>query len=105
MDYKSTPLSFQIRKALRYVGLYGVRRTLVKVRGQYHMARRYSKLPRNHVGASSKAHVGLIGCGNYGFSVIAYYLNKNYGRVIRGFRNWSARPFVGRRARSEAGQG
>lgn len=84
MDYKSTPLFFQIRKALRYVGLYGVRRTLVKVRGQYHMARRYPTLPRNHVRTSSKAHVGLIGCGNYGFSVIAYYLNRNYGRVIRG---------------------
>lgn len=84
MDYKSAPLLFRIRKALRYVRLYGVRRTLVKVRGQYHMAKRYDTLPRNHVREDSKAHVGLIGCGNYGFSVIAYYLNKNYGRVIRG---------------------
>ena len=83
MDYKSAPLLFRIRKALRYVRLYGVRRTLVKVRGQYHMAKRYETLPRNHVRDDSKAHVGLIGCGNYAYSVIAYYLNKNYGRVIR----------------------
>jgi predicted dehydrogenase len=84
MDYRSAPLLFKLRKALRYVGLYGIRRTLVKIRGQYHMSRRYETLPRNHVRMESKAHVGLIGCGNYGFSVIAYYLNKNYGRVIRG---------------------
>ena len=84
MDYTATPLLFRIRKALRYVGLYGVRRTLVKVRGQYHMAKTYATLPPNNVRADSKAHVGLIGCGNFGFSVIAYYLRKNYGAVIRG---------------------
>ena len=30
------------------------------------------------------SHVGIIGCGNFAFSNIAYYLNKKYGRVIRG---------------------
>ena len=84
MDYRSAPILFKLRKALRYVRLYGVRRTVVKIRGQYHMAKRYQTLPQNHVRKDSKAHVGLIGCGNYGFSVIAYYLNKNYGPVIRG---------------------
>lgn len=84
MDYTSAPLLFRIRKALRYVGLYGIRRTLVKARGQYHMQRTYEKLPANNVRQSAKAHVGLIGCGNYGFSVIGYYLHKNYGGVIRG---------------------
>ncbi len=28
--------------------------------------------------------MGLIGCGNFAFSNIAFYLKKNYGRVIRG---------------------
>ncbi len=84
MDYTSAPLLFRVRKALRYVGLYGVRRTLVKVRGQYHMGRSYARLPANDVRPESNAHVGLIGCGNFGFSVIAYYLKKNYGQVIRG---------------------
>lgn len=84
MDYTSAPLLFRIRKALRYVGLYGIRRTLVKVRGQYHMGRTYTALPPNNVRPDSTAHVGLIGCGNFGFSVIAYYLRKNYGAVIRG---------------------
>lgn len=84
MDYTAAPLLFRIRKFLRYAGLYGVRRTLVKVRGQYHMGRKYTTLPANHVRLDSRAHVGLIGCGNFGFSVIAYYLQKNYGNVIRG---------------------
>ena len=61
MDYKSAPILFKVRKALRYVRLYGVRRTLVKVRGQYHMARHYDTLPPNHVRAGSRAHIGLIG--------------------------------------------
>lgn len=38
----------------------------------------------NHVRPDSGAHVGLIGCGNFAYSVIAYYLQKNYGAVIRG---------------------
>ena len=84
MDYKSAPILFKLRKALRYVRLYGVRRTLIKVRGQYHMAKLYQTRPGNHVQRNSKAHIGLIGCGNYGFSVIAYYLTRNYGQVIRG---------------------
>jgi len=84
VDYTVAPWLFRVRKAIRYVGLYGVRRTLVKIRGQYHMKRQYPTLPANHVRPDSPAHVGLIGCGNFGFSVIAYYLQKNYGHVIRG---------------------
>jgi predicted dehydrogenase len=84
MDYTAAPLLFRIRKALRYVGLYGVRRTMVKIRGQYHMGRQYPTLPANHVRGTSTAHVGLIGCGNFGFSVIAHYLHGSYGNVIRG---------------------
>lgn len=84
MEHLDTPALFKIRKALRYVRLYGVRRTLVKVRGQYHMKRSYTTLPPNHRPAAAEAHVGLIGCGNYAYSVIAYYLQKNHGRVIRG---------------------
>ncbi|MBW7881848.1 MAG: Gfo/Idh/MocA family oxidoreductase [Caldilineaceae bacterium] len=48
------------------------------------MRRKYAQLPANDLRMDSMAHVGLIGCGNYGFSVIAHYLQKNYGNVIRG---------------------
>jgi predicted dehydrogenase len=84
MDYTAAPLLFRARKALRYVRLYGLERTIVKVRGQYHMRRRYAQLPVNRRRDDSRAHVGLLGCGNYGYSVIAYYLRRNYGAVIRG---------------------
>jgi predicted dehydrogenase len=84
MDYTAAPPLFRIRKTLRYLRLYGLRRTSVKVAGQYHMQRRYSTLPPNDLKRSADARVGIIGCGNYAFTIIAYYLKKNYGSVIRG---------------------
>jgi len=85
MDYTKQPLVFKLRKALRYVRLYGPRRTLVKVRGQYHTRKSYDRLPDPERGGQAGGrHVGIIGCGNYAYSVIAYYLKKNYGGVVRG---------------------
>jgi predicted dehydrogenase len=84
MDYTGQPLGFKLRKALRYVRLYGPRRALVKVRSQYHMRRKFDRLPEPDPGpGGSELHVGIIGCGNFAYSNIAYYLKKNYGRVIR----------------------
>lgn len=84
MDYTTQKLAFKIRKTLRYVRLYGIRRTLIKVKGQYHMKRHYATLPPLPSAPESGGHVGLIGCGNFAFSNIAYYLKNNYGRVLRG---------------------
>jgi len=83
MDYTTASLAFRIKKALRYVRLYGVRRTLAKVRGQYHMRARFDPLPAVPDPPRAGGHVGLIGCGNYAFSNIAYYLKKSYGDVMR----------------------
>lgn len=83
MDYTTQNLAFKVKKALRYIRLYGPSRTGVKIKGQYHMKKRYSALPRAREKCSKQGHVGLIGCGNYAFSNIAYYLKKNYGDVIR----------------------
>jgi len=83
MDYTRQPLLFRVRKALRYVRLYGFRRTLVKIRGQYHVQRTYDVLPSERERSGTR-HVGIIGCGNFAFSNIAYYLRKDYGAVIRG---------------------
>jgi predicted dehydrogenase len=84
MDYTTQNLAFRLKKMLRYVRLYGLRRTLVKVKGQYHMKKRYVKLPAVSTPHREGGHVGLIGCGNFAFSNIAYYLRKNYGSVVRG---------------------
>ena len=84
MDYTTQALSFKIKKTLRYIRLYGIPRTLIKIKGQYHMNKRYGCLPTLASVYENGGHVGLIGCGNFAFSNIAYYLHKNYGRAIRG---------------------
>ncbi|HEV7764280.1 MAG TPA: Gfo/Idh/MocA family oxidoreductase [Thermoanaerobaculia bacterium] len=83
MDYTQQPLLFKLRKTARYVRLYGLRRTLIKVKGQYHSHRSFETLPAERTERQGR-HVGIIGCGNFAFSHIAYYLRKNYGPVIRG---------------------
>ncbi|MDQ3728928.1 MAG: Gfo/Idh/MocA family oxidoreductase [Actinomycetota bacterium] len=84
MDYTRAPLAFRARKAARYVQLYGPRRTFVKVRGQYHMREAGPAVGRPMAPAREDAHVGLIGCGNFAFSHIAYFVERNVGRVMRG---------------------
>jgi len=85
MDYTREPFGLKLRKALRYVRLYGPRRTWVKVRGQYHMRKSYARLPEPAATPGDpRQHVGIIGCGNFAYSVIAYYLARNQGRVLRG---------------------
>ena len=82
MDYTSQPLSFKLKKAFRYLKLYGPRRTLAKIEGQYHMKKVYNTLPIKKSNPHKGRHVGIIGCGNFAYSTIAYYLKKNYGNVI-----------------------
>jgi predicted dehydrogenase len=86
MDYTSRSLSFKVRKTLRYLRLYGLSRTLMKVRAQYHMHRTYPTLPSVDARESkvSGVGVGIVGCGNFAYSTIAYYLRKHVGRVIVG---------------------
>lgn len=83
MDYTAQSLSFKIKKVGRYLMLYGPRRTWVKIQGQYHMRRRYDRLPRAADPPGPGGHVGIIGCGNFAYSNIAFYLRKNFGRAIR----------------------
>lgn len=83
MDYTQAGLLFRLRKVIRYVAMYGVSRTLVKVRGQYHMRRRYEELPSDTGRRTGDQVFGLIGCGNYAFSNIAYYLHKDFRGRIR----------------------
>ena len=82
MDYTKQPIWFKLKKVARYLRLYGFKRTMVKVRGQYHMKKTYETLPE--LKGNQNGHVGLLGSGNFAFSAIAYYLKKSYGNVIRG---------------------
>lgn len=84
MDYTKENFLFKLKKALRYLSIDGPSRTLIKIMGQYHMNKSYQPLPKNHLNDRKKAHVGIIGAGNFSYSNVAYFLRKNYGKVIRG---------------------
>lgn len=84
MDYTTEKLGFKIKKAIRYIHLYGIRRTLMKIKGQYHMKKRYSSMPPLSIPPPAGGHVGILGCGNYSFSNIAFYLQKEDRGAIRG---------------------
>ena len=81
-DYTQADLLFKIRKVVRYIGLYGVSRTWVKIKGQYHTKAaadfdgpRWVN-PRCKNPNLESRNVAIIGCGNYSYSNIAYYLSK-----------------------------
>jgi predicted dehydrogenase len=81
MDYTSQKLNFKIKKTLRYIELYGISRTFVKIKGQYHMKKKYDVIPKSMEIPKNKP-IALIGCGNYAYSNLAYYLKKNFGHII-----------------------
>jgi predicted dehydrogenase len=83
VDYLRQPLSFKLRKAWRYVRLYGPGRTAVKARSHYHMERRFEPLPEQRELRRSTRHVGILGCGKFAYAQIAYYLTAKHGKVIR----------------------
>lgn len=88
-DYTQAGLWFKVRKAARYVRLYGLSRTLIKVKGQYHMKATAGfdgdrwENPRCATPDAPERSVALIGCGNYAFSNICYYLKKQRGSFLR----------------------
>src|SRR5438045_3896118 len=82
MDYTKASRWFQVQKVARYAQMYGARRTLAKVRGQLHMKRSFPTLPDASTHLDARQTIGLLGCGNYAFSTIAYYLTKSFGGVI-----------------------
>jgi predicted dehydrogenase len=89
IDYTRAGYLFKARKAARYVSLFGLSRTLVKIRGQYHMraattfaGARWVNPACSDPDAPGRC-VALIGCGNYAYSNIAYYLARRDPRFLR----------------------
>jgi len=79
--------SYKIRKVLRYITLYGPARTLMKIRGQFHMQRTKDfegDIFLNKVKTSTSRFVGLIGCGNFPYCNSAFYLRKMAPDFLRG---------------------
>ncbi len=83
MDYTKTSFKFKILKSIRYLKMYGISRTLIKIRGQYHMNyelnlvdKKQSWVNKSIKNKDKSRKIGIIGCGNFSFSNIAYYLSK-----------------------------
>jgi len=89
-DYTQAGLLFKVKKAARYVRLYGLSRTLFKIKGQYHMKSSESfddsrwENPACRTPVSPDRNVAIVGCGNFAFSNIAYYLKRRNPRFLRG---------------------
>ena len=88
-DYTQARIGFKLKKAARYVRLFGLSRTVVKIRGQYHMKAagafdgpRWSN-PACRDPDAPERHVAMIGCGLYAYGNIAYYLRKRSPRFLR----------------------
>ena len=56
----------------------------MKVKGQYHMQKKYDCLPDLTNNRNTNGKIGLIGCGNFGYSNIAYYINQKNKNIMRG---------------------
>lgn len=85
MDYTKAPLSFKIKKAARYVAMYGVARTFKKVRSVYHMKSGESFDGDNWTNEKGAVHgdVAIVGCGNFAFSTIAHYVSRQTSGKIK----------------------
>lgn len=64
------------RKFLRYLAIYGAGRSLFKAAGRLRIRLPSWSLRRGPV------DIGLIGCGQFAFATIAYFLHQAYGRRI-----------------------
>jgi predicted dehydrogenase len=82
VDYLTQPLGFKVKKVARYIRLYGVSRTYIKVLGQRHKQRKFAQPPPMRGRIADGQFVGIIGCGNFSFTTIAYYLTRTFGETI-----------------------
>lgn len=81
MDYMKESVVFKVKKILRFTSLYGPARTFTKVKSQLHMKKSLGfdgDTWINPKGTSKKSgDIAIVGCGNFSFSTIAYYLAKS----------------------------
>jgi predicted dehydrogenase len=66
-----------VRKLWRFLTIYGPGRTLFKVAGRLRLRPPAWPWRRRHV-----ADTGLVGCGQFGFSTIGYFLQRRFGPRI-----------------------
>ncbi len=78
-----------LRRVARYVRIFGIGRTLAKVRGRYHMRASGPALDADWVnpGCAAPDHpdraVAMVGCGNFPFATAAYFMAQGSRRFLR----------------------
>lgn len=89
MDYTKSKLKFKILKTVRYLRLYGLSRTFIKIAGQYHMKTK-DKTIQGSVWVNKKTaqnkfkqqNIALVGCGNFAYANLAFYLKKRNNNFL-----------------------
>lgn len=66
-----------IRKVVRFISIYGLPRTVVKVAGR--TRKNWLRYFFKAAYLRKEKDVSLIGCGQFGFSTISYFVQKEYG--------------------------
>jgi predicted dehydrogenase len=79
MDYTTQPYLFKIKKVFRYIKIFGVSRTFIKITSQLHMKKGDGFNTDSWINPEGRdqGDVAIVGCGNFAFSTIGYYLNKH----------------------------
>lgn len=67
----------RLRKLLRFAMIYGPTRTFFKVAGRL-------RFRPPTVGRRRSADIGLIGCGQFAFATIGYFLHRSFGHRVLG---------------------
>lgn len=68
---------FRMVKLFRFASIYGIRRSLTKSFGRLRI-----NFPLSNIFSSGKRYVSVIGCGQFSFSTICYFLQKNKGNIF-----------------------
>lgn len=67
-----------IRKMIRFIGIYGPGRALFKAAGRLRL-----HLPPFGLG-NGRLDIGFVGCGQFAYSTIGYFLRRRFGRRVLG---------------------
>lgn len=70
----------EVKKLLRYFLIYGFSRTIIKVAGRTKLI--FLKYFYYKLLIQKKKSISLIGAGQFGFSTISFYLQKNLGKIF-----------------------
>lgn len=66
-----------IKKFFRFISIYGLSRTLIKIIGRYRI-----KFPGIYLEWPRKKYISVVGCGQFAFSTICYFLRRKKGNIF-----------------------